>query len=487
MVVFYEQCQDPMQIMNPNSSGGMNMLKRITAVCVGLAFAGSLACVDGVDDEPDEEVHEQGINLVTNVDTSSDVTHMKYTITPVECPNNVNPSKKDKGEKQKPIVAKKSLKDMTLPGGIPTFENKPFDENSKHQFADYLKMLPVGCYDVDVQPMRSKKKASKDCQPVSQQGVEVTKGKTTEILLVSQCKGDHTGLLDVIAALNHPPTLVDFEIIPNKFVECPKKGKYVPVKVCARATDPEGDPMVMKWDQLKGPAVKDFKVKHSVQVKDTLTECVTAKLRAVKEGEKQHQFKVTVYDQFHNKHSELITAEQWYKDNSFGKVKSRVTQKFPIYVSCVEKPKKKRACPLNKKHWKSHHKYASMPKDIAWPTSHYTSKPAEKTKMCGKTWLNNLHTKPKGDAFYTLSHQYIAAHLNIANGAKVPPAVALALFISAGIVHKCPTLKSGHVRYLALTMAAILEKYNDGLKTSKKCKEFPYGDDKKDGDDNNLL
>ena len=434
--------------------------------------------------------------LSTALDAKSDVVAMEYHITPVACDDDnennfaaagsLNYEKGDNEPIGEKMVVKKGLKELTLPGGIPTFENKPFDAHSDHHFADMLKLLPVGCYDVDVYPLKEGKKQKKgykkyersdQCMSVHRDGVEVVSGKTTEILLISQCEGLKTGLLDVIAALNHPPYMVDFEIIPNKFVECPSTDKPTDVKVCARATDPDGDPMKMKWSQVKGPEALGFDVMSFPQAGDTLTECVKISLRKLKDGEKDYQFKVTVFDQFHKKKGGLITAEKWYLKNHYGNVKSRTSQKFPIYLSCVEEPKKKRYCPANHYYWKKHNKYASMPKDIAWPTSRFTHDPSEKGQMCGKSWLKTMKTDAGDSVYYDLAQQYIAARLNQANGAYMSPFVRYHLFSAHSLLWMCKKIDNNYkLRKVAKQIAEVLRKYNEGHYKAPKCNELNGGD-----------
>ena len=291
------------------------------AVVAGLfVWSGCAELIDD-DDGPDdgEEVQESDMELTVDIKGGTDVAGFKFTIS--ECG----------GAVVKQEV--KSLEDMVMPGMIPEFENAPFDETSEHLFADYYTMLPAGCYDIIVQPISKKmNKAdyeySKDCSAASAKNVEVKKDKTTEILLVSQCKGPERGGLDVIAALNHAPVLKELKF--QKFnQECDK------VKICATAYDPDGDPIEFEWKQLKGP-----KLSTPIHVKDTkraicdgtctideyedyikaghkkVTQCADLKLG--KTGD--YKFKLSVFDLYWDD-GQLVRFED-----------SKASLTFPVYA-----------------------------------------------------------------------------------------------------------------------------------------------------------
>ncbi len=318
---------------------GDKMLKRLTILCMGLICTGLLACVEGFDDEPSSEegADQQGLNITTSTQTGSDVTKMRYTLTPVKCKG--SSYKEDLPNEGAPIVTTKKLKEMALPGGIPTFENRPFDENSQHRFADFLKFVPTGCYDVNVEPMRGKKKVSKDCRSVSQKGVKVKAGEMTEIVLVSQCKGDKSGLIDVVAGLNHPPKSIDLDYRSKHLVKCKGEGQEVEVTVCASAYDKDGDPMSFYWGQHSGSPLADGEpvVDTSEYDGKTKTECVTYTLPALDEGQANYAFKLSVFDKFIDEYGNEVHAEDWIND-AFYKgeevVKSRATVKFPVRAIC---------------------------------------------------------------------------------------------------------------------------------------------------------
>ncbi|MFU8806763.1 MAG: hypothetical protein ACNA8W_23345, partial [Bradymonadaceae bacterium] len=143
---------------------------------LGVGLIGAACSATDVEDIPPGSVSSTGMALIMDYLGDSDVKGFHYIVT--SCGG------------YEPVVDKKTdLEDLTLPGMIPFFDNKPLDSHSKHLFADHFMVLPAGCYDVKVVPLASKKEPSKDCARASARGVEVFKGLTTEILVVSQCKG----------------------------------------------------------------------------------------------------------------------------------------------------------------------------------------------------------------------------------------------------------------------------------------------------------
>jgi hypothetical protein len=115
-------------------------------------------------------------------------------------------------------------------------------------------------------------------------------------------------------------------------------------------------------------------------------------------------------------------------------------------------------CTYTQGYWKNH--------ATNWPTGY---QPSASFYSSGQTWLQVLWTEPKGNAYYILAHQYIAAVLNKANGAYVPAGIQSILDSAASWFYtnypsscaekgSCPTQKE---------WAAILDTYNRG--------EYPGG------------
>ena len=102
-------------------------------------------------------------------------------------------------------------------------------------------------------------------------------------------------------------------------------------------------------------------------------------------------------------------------------------------------------CTLTQGYWKNHGN---------WPLS-----PA--TMTCDMTWQEILETPTKGNPWFILAHQYIAAELNVASGASVPGEVQLALDIAADMLAPCAVDPADHEE--ATAWATILDDYNNGL------------------------
>jgi hypothetical protein len=144
-------------------------------------------------------------------------------------------------------------------------------------------------------------------------------------------------------------------------------------------------------------------------------------------------------------------------------------------------------CTHSKGYWKTHH--CACPRrhgchkapcvfrqaqDVCWPRENQTDPTlVEETFLCNSTWLAILQTPPMGNAWYTLAHQYIAARLNEASGAYVPPEVAAAMAAAQDQLEDCVPYVGNE------TLKDILEAYNVGDIGPGHCCE----DEDEDGDD----
>lgn len=77
-------------------------------------------------------------------------------------------------------------------------------------------------------------------------------------------------------------------------------------------------------------------------------------------------------------------------------------------------------------------------------------------------WRTVLGTPPRGDAYYILAHQYIAAILNQQNGAYVPENVRMALMYSYRYFSMSPTERAAVSRAQLTSTASLLDAYNNG-------------------------
>lgn len=109
-------------------------------------------------------------------------------------------------------------------------------------------------------------------------------------------------------------------------------------------------------------------------------------------------------------------------------------------------------CTLTQGYWKNHNQYERGSRGTAWPID-------ENTELCGMTWLEILETPPRGDAWFILAHQWIAATLNDVT-ASTTPEVDDALSIGADLLAACEI--SCDDRALAIGASELLDAYNNG-------------------------
>ena len=130
-------------------------------------------------------------------------------------------------------------------------------------------------------------------------------------------------------------------------------------------------------------------------------------------------------------------------------------------------------CTLTPGYWKTHSINGPAPYDDTWAqigegTAFFTS---------GKTYYQALWTAPGGNAYYILAHAYIAAELNILNGASVPTNVqtafdsATALFGTYTPAQIAALRGNSPIRAQFTSLAGILDGYNNGLTGPGHCSE----------------
>ncbi|MBA2662896.1 MAG: hypothetical protein H0U74_11410 [Bradymonadaceae bacterium] len=207
----------------------------------------------------------------------------------------------------------KDFEELMLPGGMPAFELGPFDATSQHLFADHFMVLGAGCYNVAVQPLTSTGGTSEACTEARAQGVMVEDGRTTEIMLVSQCKAPPVGAVDVIGAINVAPMIEALEF--EKFTRQCRENV-----ICAIASDGNADGLEFDWSLLSGPALAHAPVVvNRAQLTGRRTvECVSLVPAAAGE----HTLEVRVFD--HDANGRM--------ENQNG-VESRASLMFPLHVA----------------------------------------------------------------------------------------------------------------------------------------------------------
>jgi hypothetical protein len=287
------------------------------AACLGLALAGLAGCSSTEQAEP-ATTSRTGLDLIVGLDAQSDVTAMRFTLQRVSCA----------GE---PIEAfsvsvDKPLEDIRLPGGIPGFEDAPFDGDSEHVFADMFLDVAPGCYRATTQPLAAGGANSVACAAATANSIQVNAGETTELLLINQCQGEGRGAVDIISGLNHPPALLSLAFTRSKFVvQCRVQ------EVCATVKDPENDPVEFVWTQVSGPPLRaqPWVARTEPQADGSVTQCVGM----VPETPGEYGMKVTAYDLLHNPAGGGLMRIEDYLAQEGNPLPSRTELSFPFYTA----------------------------------------------------------------------------------------------------------------------------------------------------------
>lgn len=139
-------------------------------------------------------------------------------------------------------------------------------------------------------------------------------------------------------------------------------------------------------------------------------------------------------------------------------------------------------CTLTQGYWKTHSNRGPAPADSTWnllPAAQDTAAflPYVDAKGDPGTWYSIFWTPPAGNVYYQLAHQYMAAQLNILNGASAPASVTAALtgangFFAAYTPAEAGALdKQSAARAQALAWAGTLGSYNEGAIGPGHCDE----------------
>ena len=213
---------------------------------------------------------------------------------------------------------------MTLP---PEFEGSPLDDGSSHPFADHFEAVPAGCYDIQATPLTPDGSVSTECAGALAQDIQVKDGETTEVFMISQCKGAEVGAVDAVVAYNKPPQLGSLTYSPSKFA-----WKGALTTICATAIDPNEDPIEFEWSLEAGGACTGPTVSSSELLDGTTTECV--EITANETG--SYWFEVRMYDLLHAEDGTLMRIEDWLSEHGYPN-ESHDSLRFPLYVTDVKR------------------------------------------------------------------------------------------------------------------------------------------------------
>jgi len=130
-------------------------------------------------------------------------------------------------------------------------------------------------------------------------------------------------------------------------------------------------------------------------------------------------------------------------------------------------------CTLTQGYWKTHSKYGPASYDATWDAKDGGDAGFLGT---GLSYYEMLWTVPKGgNAYVILAHQYIAAELNVLNGASIPDEVLAAWNQAGGLLVKyqddMSIPKKGKDRELAIQLYELLDDYNNGYIGPGHCSE----------------
>jgi hypothetical protein len=126
-------------------------------------------------------------------------------------------------------------------------------------------------------------------------------------------------------------------------------------------------------------------------------------------------------------------------------------------------------CTLTQGYWKTHSEFGPAPYDDTW--AQLPNGASTVFFLSGKSWYEAFRTPPAGNAYYNLAHQYMAASLNLLNGAASTPEVnaAIAWAESRFFNLHGPNNFPKNLRNQVLQMATTLDKYNNGLVGPGHC------------------
>jgi hypothetical protein len=132
-------------------------------------------------------------------------------------------------------------------------------------------------------------------------------------------------------------------------------------------------------------------------------------------------------------------------------------------------------CSLTQGYWKTHSEFGPAPEDPGWYNigdvdgDGTEEGPNEDFFQSGQTWYETFMTKVKGgNAYYILAHQYMAAMLNVANGAD-PTTIVQTLADAGTLLDTYSSARSiprnDPNRVLAIQWADTLDDFNNGVLT----------------------
>lgn len=127
-------------------------------------------------------------------------------------------------------------------------------------------------------------------------------------------------------------------------------------------------------------------------------------------------------------------------------------------------------CTLTPGYWKTHSEHGPAPYDATWAQLPDGADTA--FFLSGASYYDVLWTPPRGNAYYILSHAYIAARLNQLAGASiddVASALAAATSLFETYAPGSSALRDRALRARFVALAELLDAYNNGVSGPGHC------------------
>jgi len=238
-----------------------------------------------------------------------------------------------------------------LPDSLDRFKDNPLDSSttgSKHRYSDGLFVVPANvCQVVRSTPLKGDGSASGDCYSGARTVGAVPAGNTKELVIVNQCKGRPKAVIDAVAALNHPPELIQLTFeqdgkATTKFSSC------TPFLMCARMLEPDNDPLSFSLTQVDAygvpvipplVAINQAAGYPKAEGKGVTLNCWDVKASKGGSFDLQVVAKDMIWDNVTDPASpKLIPIEDFIATQQHEMYKSRAAQTFPIHAEECDEP-----------------------------------------------------------------------------------------------------------------------------------------------------
>lgn len=120
-------------------------------------------------------------------------------------------------------------------------------EGATHRFASGLFAVAPGDYRACATPLRADSNASDECAQASEIAT-VGPEQSTQLTLVSQCRGTPSGGADVAVELNDPPRITALTVTESTFITVCESAN-----IAVTAEDPNDDALSYEWTIVSGP------------------------------------------------------------------------------------------------------------------------------------------------------------------------------------------------------------------------------------------